>query len=344
MINLLNDYNGACATEILEELIKTNSLKTSGYSTDEYCLEAITKIREMVCDSEATVHFLVGGTQTNLVLLSTLKPYEAVVSCDTGHIACHETGAIENTGHKVIVTKNNNSKIDIVELERVIEEHDSFHMVKPKLVYISNSTEYGSVYTKHELEVIRDFCDKNNMYLFLDGARLCHALASETNDLSLADIYRLTDAFYIGGTKNGLLFGEALIIRNKNIAIDLKYNIKQKGALLAKGRLLGIMFNRLFKDELYLNLASHANMCAIKLKNIFKKYNIEIYNENDTNLLFVYLDDDLKKYLEKYVVFDFDIKDRNRKVYRFVTSYNTDYNEILEIDNILSKYKNKQMA
>lgn len=340
MINLLNDYNGACATEILEELIKSNDLKTSGYSTDEYCLKAISKIRELVNDNEAVVHFLVGGTQTNLVLLSTLKPYEAVVSCDTGHIACHETGAIENTGHKVIITKNKNSKIDICELERVIEEHDSFHMVKPKLVYLSNSTEYGSVYSKKELEEIRNFCDKHDMYLYLDGARLAHALASKENDLSLADIYKLCDAFYIGGTKNGLLFGEALIVRNKNIATDLKYNIKQKGALLAKGRLLGIMFNRLFEDDLYLKLASHANICANKLKEIFKEHNIEIYNENNTNLLFVYLDDNLKEYLEKFIIFDFDIKINNRKVYRFVTSYNTNYDEILEINNILNNYNN----
>lgn len=336
MISFLNDYSTGCAKEVLDALTKTNDLYSVGYGEDEYTKNAIDTIRNLVNDNDAFVQFLVGGTQTNLSFLSRMLPYEAVIACDTGHIAVHETGAIEATGHKVITVPNHNSKIIPSEVERVMNEHYSFHMVIPKVLYISQSTEYGLVYSLEELKALREVCDKYNLYLYIDGARLSQALA--LGNISLEDIYNLSDAFYIGGTKNGLLFGEALVIRNKNLTANFKWTIKQRGALLAKGRLLGLQFDAFFKNDLYISLATQANFMADELRKIFKHHNIEIYNENKTNLIFVFLDDKLVKYLEQYVLFDEDIIVDGKKTYRFVTSYATNMKDITMFADIINEF------
>ena len=250
--SFLDDYSEGCHPNILDKLIKTNKIQQNAYGFDDYCKKAKKSIKSKV-SKKSQVFFVTGGTQANLIICSQLlKPYEAIVSASTGHILDKEAGAIENTGHKIISVKSNNGKLTCKQIAQAVKRY-SFapHMVKIKLVYISNATEVGTIYTKKELKKIYTYCQENDLYLFLDGARLATSLCSKYADTTLKDISKLTDIFTLGATKNGALLGESIIINRPKIALDFNINIKQKGALLAKGRVLGIQFLKLFTNNLY---------------------------------------------------------------------------------------------
>ena len=265
MYSFRNDYSEGAHPVVLQALTETNLVQTSGYGTDDYCAEAAQLIRDLCQAPNSAVHFLVGGTQTNLLTITSfLASYEAVIAAHTGHVNVHETGAIEATGHKVCTVPSPDGKLTPELVDTVLQGHSSEHMVLPRVVYISDTTEVGTVYTKAELTALRAYCDAHGLYLFLDGARLGAALTSPENDLTLPDLARLTDAFYIGGTKNGLLFGEALVMTVP--CPHFRWHMKQRGAILAKGRLLGVQFHAILENELYFDLARHANDLAFRLR------------------------------------------------------------------------------
>ena len=265
MYSFRNDYSEGAHPKVLQALTETNFEQTVGYGLDPKCAEAAALIRELCRAPEADIHFLVGGTQTNLVVIDALlHPYEAVISAHTGHVNVHETGAIEATGHKVCTAFSPDGKLTPAMVESIVNTHSSEHMVHPRLVYISNTTEVGTLYSKSELTALRKCCDQHGLLLFLDGARLGSAMACPENDLTLADLADLTDVFYIGGTKNGLLFGEAVVMTTP--CDHFRWYMKRRGAILAKGRLLGVQFHALLKDGLFLELAAHANAMAYRLR------------------------------------------------------------------------------
>ena len=332
MYNFQSDYLEGCAPEILEELIKTNNKQQKGYGQDDYCLIAKKLIKNKLKREDVDIHFIPGGTPCNILATSCgLKPYEAVIAANTGHINVHETGAIELKGHKVIETKNNEGKVNPLEIVRICESHKDEHMVKPKMVFISNSTELGTIYSLSELQLLRQTCDKYGLYLYMDGARLCSALASNENDVSLEDIANLMDIFYIGGTKNGALLGEAMIIVNEKLKENFRYYIKQNGQMLAKGRILGISFKTLFTDDLYIKLAKHANKTADALKYVFDAFDIKAYVNSPTNQQFYILDNKIITTLhEKYEFEVWDKYNDNSSICRFVTSWATKEESVLE--------------
>ena len=261
-----NDYSEGACPAVLRALADTNQEQTVGYGLDPYCAAAADTIRRLCAAPEADVHFLVGGTQVNfLVTEALLQPYEAAISPATGHIAVHETGAVEAAGHKVCTVESPNGKLTPAHIEAVLAAHNGTeHMVLPRLVYISDTAETGAVYSKAELAALRRCCSAHGLYLYLDGARLGSALTSPENDLTLPDLAALTDAFTIGGTKNGALFGEALVLPRP--LPRFRWYMKRRGAVLAKGRLLGIQFQALLEDGLYFDLARHANALAFRLR------------------------------------------------------------------------------
>lgn len=333
MYSFKNDYNVGAHPRIIEVLAKTNMEQTAGYGLDEYCERARNRIQDIIEQKEAEVHFLVGGTQTNqTAIASFLKPYQAVISAESGHINVHETGAIESTGHKVVAIKTEDGKLTPECIDQAIRIHTDEHMVQPKLVYISNSTELGTIYSKKELTAISLYCKANDLYLYVDGARLGAALLSETNDLSLKDIATLTDAFYIGGTKNGALFGEALVILKEELKKDFRYMIKRQGGMLAKGRLLGLQFLELFSDDLYFELALHANQMSMKLKEGLLKKGYELAADSYTNMQFPIIAN--HKMNELLKDFDFGVMEElkeDKSIVRFVTSFATSEKEVEEL-------------
>ncbi|MFW2487224.1 threonine aldolase family protein [Clostridium chromiireducens] len=332
MYSFKNDYSEGAHERILNALIKTNYEQTDGYSTDDYTENAKSLLKKKMCREDVDIHLLVGGTQVNLTAISAfLRPHQAAIGADTSHINCHETGAIEATGHKVITTKTDDGKLTSELIQKVLDSHESEHMVQPKLVYISDSTELGTLYTKSELVDLHRCCTENNLLLFLDGARLGSALVSEENDLTLEDISNLTDAFYIGGTKNGALFGEALVICNDALKEDFRYYIKQKGGLLAKGRLLGIQFEELFKDDLYFELARHANEMAILLKNALREKGYKFLTNSSTNQQFPILPNNVVKMISEKYSFNIErIIDEDTTAIRLVTSWATKKENVIE--------------
>lgn len=268
MYSFRNDYSEGAHPKVMEALADTNLEQTVGYGMDPRCQSAAALIRDLCKAPEADIHFLVGGTQANLVVIDAfLQSYEAVIGAHTSHINTHETGAIEATGHKVCSIYAPDGKLTPALVEEVLSQHNGTeHMVLPRMVYVSDSTEIGTIYTKAELAALRRCCDEHGLYLFLDGARLGSALTSPDNDLALADIAALTDVFYIGGTKNGVLFGEALVLSNAAPKAHFRWHMKQRGAVLAKGRLLGIQFQAILEDGLYFDIARHANEMAFRLR------------------------------------------------------------------------------
>ena len=296
-----NDYSEGCHPNILEALLYSNTNQQAGYGEDEYSLKAKDLIKKTINNQEADVYFVSGGTQANLIIISSiLRPYQCAVSASTGHILNNETGAIEATGHKILSIETDDGKLKPSDIQTVLNSHRNVpHQVMPKLVYISNSTELGTIYQRQELEELSDFCQKNNLYLFMDGARLGHAITSEISDLSLEDIAKLTDVFYLGGTKNGALIGEAIIINNTSLQRDFAFNIKQKGALLAKGRLLGVQFLELMKNDLYFDLAKHANEQAMKIKNALLEKGTVFLSDTYTNQIFPVLSHDIIEILSE---------------------------------------------
>lgn len=329
MIRFNCDYNEGTHPAILERLAKTNMEQIPGYGEDHYCRQAAQLLREKCQAPQADVHFLVGGTQTNLtVIASALKPYQCVISADSGHINVHETGAIEATGHRIISVPGTEGKISAAQIQQVCDAHytedNPEFSAQPKMVYISFPTEYGTLYTKQELQELHDVCQKNNLLLFADGARLGYALTAKKNTVSLPELAALCDVFYIGGTKVGALFGEAVVIMNPDLKKDFRYYIKQRGAMLAKGWLLGLQFLTLFEDDLYLNIARRANEFAARIKKAFQKAGFPLLYNSPTNQQFPILPNEMVKKLEKkYVLAHFGHPDDKHTVIRVCTSWAT---------------------
>ncbi|MBY8908642.1 low specificity L-threonine aldolase [Salinicoccus roseus] len=328
-----NDYTEGAHPRIMEKLAETNEEQLPGYGRDHYSDEAKALITRL-CDNDVDVHFMVGGTQANLTIISSaLRTHQGVIAPDSGHIAADETGAIEATGHKVLVIENEDGKISAMQIQDFVAEHWTSpireHMAQPKMVCISQPTESGTMYSKKELEEIRKVCDDHNLHLMVDGARLGYALASEDNDVTLADLARLCDVFYIGGTKVGALFGEAVVISNSALKEDFRYIIKQKGGMLAKGRLLGIQFKVLFQDDLYVDISRHALKMAKRLQEGFESKGINMHYPSPTNQLFPVLTmEQMDELSRKYAFQPWEELDEDRKVIRFCTSWSTKENDV----------------
>ncbi len=291
MIYFTSDYCEGCHPSILERMAQTNFEQTSGYGTDPHCTRAAELIRAQCGNADLDVHFLVGGTQANLTVISAaLRPHQAAVCAQSGHINVHETGAVEATGHKILTLPSTDGKISAQQVRDLVHAHRTDesmeHTAQPKLVYISNPTEYGTIYRKAELEALSTACRELGLYLFLDGARLGYGLRCRENDLTLADLARLCDAFYIGGTKVGALFGEAVVLTNAALREDFRYLIKRHGGMLAKGRLLGIQFETLFENGLYWELSDHALGLADKLRRALNDLGCPWLVDSPTNQLF----------------------------------------------------------
>ena len=325
MYSFTNDYSEGAHPKILEAMMKENLNQQTGYGLDTHCIHAAELIKKEIGREDVDVHFLVGGTQTNLLVISAaLRPYQAVISTHTGHINVHETGAIEATGHNVLAMESPDGKLSPALVQKALDAHTDEHMVQPKLVYISNSTETGTQYTKAELEALHHICRQNQLYLFMDGARMGSALTSEVNDLTLADIASLVDVFYIGGTKNAALFGEALIICAEALKPDFRFMIKQRGAMLAKGWLLGIQFEELFQNNLFYETAAHANEMTSRLRKALIDHGYAFASNSTTNQLFPILPDPLVEQLSQTFTFNIDSNpDATHTVIRLVTSWAT---------------------
>jgi threonine aldolase len=323
------DYNEGAHPRILQRLTETNYVQTPGYGEDEFCAHARDLIRSACHAPKADVHFLVGGTQTNAtVIASALRPHQGVVCAATGHINVHETGAVEHTGHKVLALPASNGKITAGQVSDVLQgHHDDVnfeHMVQPGMVYISFPTEYGTLYSLSELTAISDVCRKWGVPLFVDGARLGYGLMSSRCDVTLPDLARLADVFYIGGTKQGALFGEAVVITADALKKDFRYNIKQNGGMLAKGRLLGIQFETLFTDNLYFEMAAHADRLAERIHEAFAAKGIPFHVDSPTNQQFPILTDAQREVLDRDFVSDFWVRlDDNHCCVRYCTSWAT---------------------
>ncbi|MDR7870888.1 MAG: aminotransferase class V-fold PLP-dependent enzyme [Tissierellaceae bacterium] len=325
MYSFTNDYSEGAHPKVLDLMMEANLEQNSGYGNDIHSDRAKEYIKKLIQNNDANIHFIPGGTITNLLVVSSfLRPHQAVIAADTGHITGHETGAIEATGHKVISVPGKDGKLTPEGIKLCLKQNSEEFTPKPKMVYISNSTELGTIYTKSELTAIHELCKENGLILFLDGARLGSALASKNNDLTLKDIAELTDVFYIGGTKNGALFGEALVIIREDLKEDFRQLLKQRGAMLAKGFVLGMQFEALFKDNLFFELGEYANNMAEQIIEVLKKHNISFLAEPCSNQVFPILNNDVIKELSKNFSFNIqeEIDDRHSAI-RFVTSWAT---------------------
>ena len=340
MYSFRNDYSEGAHPNVLQALADTNLLQTCGYGLDPICEETRDLIRQLCAAPEADVHFLVGGTQTNLtVIAALLQSYEAVIAAHTGHVNCHETGAIETTGHKVCTAYSADGKVTPAMVESVLMVHEGGgeHMVAPKLVYISDTTEIGTVYTKAELTALRHCCDEHGLLLFLDGARLGSALTSPENDLTLPDLAALTDVFTIGGTKNGALFGEAVVMTVP--CGHFRWHMKQRGGMLAKGRLLGVQFKALLTGNLYFDLARHANEMAFRLRDGFRALGYAFPVPSPSNQQFPVMKNETARQLAA-MGFEFQVErvmDEETTLYRFVTSWATPESAVDDLLNALAQ-------
>ena len=327
MIRFESDYLEGALPEVMQALCDTNYAQTPGYGEDEYCREAADMIRAKCSAPDADVHFLVGGTQANMIVITAaLRPHQAAIAAETGHIAVHETGSIEAAGHKVITLKSGDGKISAGQVRECVEAHwndaTHEHMAQPSLVYISQPTENGTLYSLAELEELGAVCREKGLIFFVDGARLGTALVS--GDATLADLARLTDVFYIGGTKLGALFGEAVVITNKALARDFRYIIKQRGGMFAKGRLLGVQFGALMRDGLYERTAKREVELAMKLRAAFEAKGWPLYYDSPTNQQFPIVPDAaLEKLAEKYSFSHWGKIDEGHTAVRFCTSWAT---------------------
>jgi threonine aldolase len=323
------DYVEGCHPKILQKLIESNLEQTPGYGTDRYSETARKKIQIACGNPEAQVHFLVGGTQTNLtVIASILRPWQGVLSAETGHINCHETGAIEAAGHKVLALPSTDGTITGEQVHKYCQEHFESgikeHTIQPGMVYISHPTENGTLYTKAQLTELKKACDTYHLPLFIDGARLGYGLTSPDSGLTLKDIAQLSDIFYIGGTKCGAMFGEAVVIPNPGLVKDFRYMIKQRGGMLAKGRLLGIQFDTLFTDGLYFEICEKAVKQALTIREAFAKKGIPLYGKSCTNQQFVVLNgEQLDKLGKKYAYEVWGPNGDGNTIVRFCTSWAT---------------------
>ena len=335
MLRFECDYGEGAAPAVLDLMQKTNLDQTPGYGEDSYCAAAADKIRTLCDAPDAAVHFFVGATQANLTVIdAALKPWQGALCADTGHIHVHETGAVEATGHKCLALPNKNGKITARQIRHAVEEHRANasheHEVQPGLVYISNPTEVGTLYTKAELTDISAACYELGLYLFVDGARMAYGLMSETNDLTLQDYAALCDVFYLGGTKCGALFGEAVVITNDALKEDFRYAIKQHGGMLAKGRLLGEQFLALLDGEdgsgssLYFTMAKKADEQALRIRAAFEAKGCKVLHDSPTNQQFFVLPDEwYDKLAETYAMTHMGKPDKHHTAVRVCTSWAT---------------------
>ncbi|MCQ2544608.1 MAG: beta-eliminating lyase-related protein [Lachnospiraceae bacterium] len=335
------DYIAGAHPEIIKRLTETNLEVLPGYTEDKYCMSATERIKKACQREDLEIFYLVGGTQTNQIVIDTmLANYEGVVAAKTGHVSIHEAGAIEFSGHKVIEIEGEKGKLSADKVDAYIkafyndENHE--HMVFPGMVYISFPTEYGTLYSKNEMKEIHEVCKKYNIPLFVDGARLIYGLASYENDLSLKDLCDNCDVFYIGGTKAGTLCGEAVVFTNKNMPKHFLTQVKQHGALLAKGRLLGVQFDTMFTDDLYVNIGKWAIDKAEEVKEIFKRKGYKFLLDSPTNQQFIIMNNEKIKELEKEIGFSFwENYDENNTVVRFATSWSTTEDDIKELEKLI---------
>ena len=340
MLHFESDYIQTAHPEILEYFASIGDKKLTGYGTDEICESAKEKIREACGCPEAEIFFLTGGTQSNMVVIrSLLNLYEGVIAAETGHIATHEAGAIESSGHKVLSLPNHNGKVNPKEVHALLEtfyaDETHEHMVKPGMLYISHPTEYGTLYSKNELKELHEICSEYKIPLYMDGARLAYALASKDSDVSLKDIAEYCDAFYIGGTKCGAMMGEAVVFP-KHLVDGFFTIIKQSGALLAKGWIGGAQFDALFTNDLYLRCGKNAIDLAEKLKTALKEKGYSFYLESPTNQQFIILEDEQRNKLEENVIMSFWEKpDEDHTVVRLATSWSTTEEELKELLDIM---------
>ena len=339
-----NDYNEMCHPLVWKAMDASRATANLGYGEDEICKRAADKIRKACKVDSANVYFLVGGTQTNLTVISAaLRPHQGIIAPASAHIHVHETGAIEATGHKVLTLPSNDGKITSEQIQAHLEAHfqdaDRVHTVQPKMVYLSQSTEWGTIYSLAELEAIRRVCDAYGLYLFVDGARLGYALTAKGADVTLPDLARLCDVFYIGGTKQGAMFGEAVVITNTYIAEDFRYLIKQHGGMLAKGWLLGVQFDALFTDGLYFSVAALANQYADSIRGVCIEQGYDLFLPGVTNQVFPILPDKLLALLSRDVTFsEMGRIDDNHRAVRFCTSWATKEEDVTFLCGKIREY------
>ncbi len=337
------DYAEGCHPRILEKLTESNLLQSVGYGLDEHCENARSLIKKACGREDIDVHFLVGGTQTNITVISaSLRPHQGVLSSETGHIACHETGAIEATGHKVLTLPSQDGKITAEQIETAWRDHWASsvheHLVQPGMVYISFPTENGTLYSKEELTKISEACRRCKLPLFIDGARLGYGLTSPENDLTLPEIARLADVFYIGGTKCGAMIGEAVVICHPDIARDFRYVIKRHGGMLAKGRILGIQFEELFKDGLYFDICREANNLAYRIRDAFIRKGIPLFGASPTNQQFVQLTDEQIAWMDQRFLSEvWCAGEAGRTVIRFCTSWATTEKNVAALEKAIEE-------
>lgn len=337
MIRLNNDYNRAAHDSVIKAIAMTASESYPGYGADDVCAEAADKIKALIGTADADIHFFTGATAANYIFIAAaLNRVQSVITPETGHISCHEAGSVENTGHKLLQLKSTNGKITAEQIEKCASEYydngTPEFLTQPKLVYISFPTEYGTLYSLEELKAIRRVCDKYSMHLFVDGARLGYGLGAEVNDVTLKDFAELTDAFYIGGTKCGALFGEALVIINEKLKPSFKTYMKQNGAVLAKGWLLGLQFKTLLENGTYFEITKKADAQAMRIKEAFLKKGIELYVDSYTNQQFVILDEKQESQLAEKFIFEPDkLLPDNRRVVRFCTGWSTEDEQVDEL-------------
>lgn len=344
MIHFNSDYTAGAHQEVMDALVRTNMEHTVGYGNDGYTAEARDMIREAVGAPDAEVMFLVGGTQTNATAIDgILRRHEGVLAAASGHIAVHESGAIEASGHKVLTLPEREGKVSSEDVERFIKEFyadETYqHMVAPGMLYISQPTEFGTIYSLEELKALSAVCHRHNIPLYIDGARMAYGLKAEGADFALRDIARLADVFYIGGTKCGTLFGEALVVTNRELLKNLFPLVKQHGALLAKGRLLGVQFGALFRDGLYERIGEEAVRLALKIREAFRKAGYKVVIESPTNQQFFQLPNDVIDRLRESIAFDYwGPRGERESVVRFVTSWSTTEQDVeMLIAEVLKK-------
>ena len=345
MLYFQNDYHAGCHAEILRRLDRLSQRDFPGYGQDELCGKAADTIRRLCGREDLAVHFLVGGTQTNLtVIAAALRPYQAVIAAQSGHIHVHETGAVEATGHKVLALPSRDGKVTAAQVEQLMESHqsqeDPAHEVQPKMVYISYPTELGTLYTRQELEALHRVCRQYGLYLFLDGARLGYGLTAKDCDVTLQDLARLCDVFYIGGTKVGAMFGEAVVIANPELAGDFRYMIKRQGGMLAKGWLLGLQFEALLEDGLYFRIAQKANDQADRIRKTLEEAAIPVLVPGSTNQIFPILPvSTLKNLSQKVLYTDMVPVDETHRAIRLCTSWSTGDEAVEELCRLLEAAK-----
>ncbi len=340
--SFLDDYSEGCHPAILDALSLSNNSQQSAYAEDEYSAKAKSLIQNLVANPDTAVYFVSGGTLANIIIIAAcLKSYEAVIAPSSGHIVSREAGAIEATGHKIVTVPAIDGKLTPEGVKGALDSNGLFpHMAKPRLVYISNSTEIGTFYTKAELSALSAICKKNNLLLMLDGARLGAAITAETNDLTILDIAHLTDIFWIGGTKAGALLGEAIVINNRCLSEDFAFHVKQRGALLAKGRVLGIQFQTLFENALFFENAIYANRLAQKIAIAINRLGYALAAKTETNQVFPILPHSVIDKLQ--TDFDFyiwQVHDDQHSIIRLVTSWATDESQVDKFIDCLNTTK-----